>query len=223
MERRLPIYLMLDVSGSMSGEPIKAVREGVKLVYENLIASPVAMDVAYVSVITFGTKAEEAVPLTGVFEFRVPEIKAEGFTAMGAALSLLADSIERDIKHKKDANERGDYRPIVFLLTDGAPTDDQVNKEGINPFEEGVRRIHEITFANFIACGAGEKADMGKLEYITSGLRKNGFAVPMRDFNGETINKFFQLVSDSIVSFAETPSDSGFDAGIENDFVNLLK
>lgn len=62
--RRLPVYLLLDTSGSMHGEPIEAVKNGVQTLLTTLKQDPYALETAYVSVITFDSTARQAVPLT---------------------------------------------------------------------------------------------------------------------------------------------------------------
>lgn len=103
MARRLPVYLLLDCSGSMSGEPIQCVRERVDMLCNSLLSNPMAMDTVHLSVITFASRVQEAAPLTNLFAFseKMPEISANGTTAMGAALNLLVDCVERDVQRKK--------------------------------------------------------------------------------------------------------------------------
>ncbi len=60
--RRLPVYLLLDTSGSMHGEPIEAVKNGVQTLLTTLKQDPYALETAYVSVITFDSSARQAVP-----------------------------------------------------------------------------------------------------------------------------------------------------------------
>jgi uncharacterized protein YegL len=121
--RRLPVYLVLDTSGSMSGEPIQQVKNGVQMLVSALRQDPQALETAFLSVITFDSSAREAVPLTDLPSFQSPNIDATGVTAMGEALSLVADCAKRDVK-KATATQKADWRPMVFLMTDGTPTDD---------------------------------------------------------------------------------------------------
>lgn len=86
--RRLPVYLVLDCSGSMRGEPIQAVNRGIQLLVKTLQNNPVALETVWVSIITFSTEAQQLVPLTEVSLLQVPKIQAGGRTAMGAALLL---------------------------------------------------------------------------------------------------------------------------------------
>ena len=87
--RRLPVYLLLDTSGSMSGEPIESVKNGMQVLISTLRQDPYALETAFLSIITFDTTARQIVPLTELSAFQMPDINATGVTALGDALSLL--------------------------------------------------------------------------------------------------------------------------------------
>ena len=83
--RRLPVYLLLDTSGSMSGEPIEALKNGVQLMISSLRQNPQAIETAYISIITFDTTAQQLMPLTDLASFQIPDMRASGVTALGEA------------------------------------------------------------------------------------------------------------------------------------------
>ena len=95
MIRRLPVYLLIDTSGSMFGEPIEAVRNGIQLLQSSLSADPYALETAWISIITFDTSAKQITPLTEVASFVPPTIEATGCTALGGALKLLAECVKK--------------------------------------------------------------------------------------------------------------------------------
>lgn len=68
--RRLPVYLVLDCSGSMHGDPIQAVNQGVKALVAELKSEPYAIETAYLSVITFESTAQQVSPLTELLTFQ---------------------------------------------------------------------------------------------------------------------------------------------------------
>ena len=70
--RRLPVYLLLDTSGSMYGEPIEAVKNGVQTLISTLRGDPYALETAYISIITFNSVAQQVTPLTELSAFQQP-------------------------------------------------------------------------------------------------------------------------------------------------------
>lgn len=120
-EPRCPCVLLLDVSGSMSGAPITALNAGLEIFKDELSADSLALQRVEVSIVTFGpTKVE--MPFTSASTFFPPTLSAQGDTPMGAAI-LQALDLVRDRKSDYRANGISFYRPWVFLITDGSPTD----------------------------------------------------------------------------------------------------
>lgn len=120
-EPRCPCLLILDVSGSMSGQPIRELNDGLVQFKDELSADPMAIKRAEVAVITFG-------PVQTVAEFQTPDLwhpttlVARGDTPMGAAIER-GLSMLRTRKDLYRQNGINFYRPWVFMITDGAPTD----------------------------------------------------------------------------------------------------
>ena len=180
--RRLPVYLLVDTSGSMHGEAIEAVRNGLQVMLSALMQDPYALETAYLSVIAFDSSARQITPLTELTSFQLPNLQANGMTAMGEALSLLADCIQREVV-KGSAEQKGDWKPVVFLLTDGAPTDD---------LDRGINAIRQVKTGTFVACAAGPGADTGTLKRITETV------VSLDTADSSTLKSFFKWVSASI-------------------------
>jgi len=157
MARRLPVYLVLDTSGSMMGEPIAAVETGVQTLISALRQDPYALETAYLSVITFDTNAKQIVPLTELTAFQMPSIQASGTTALGDALALLANKIENEVT-RTTAEVKGDWKPLVFIMTDGGPTDN---------WQKGLSDFRKCKVGMVVACAAGQGADTNVLKQIT--------------------------------------------------------
>ncbi|BES86190.1 tellurium resistance protein TerY [Pectobacterium araliae] len=180
--RRLPVYLVLDTSGSMHGEPIEAVKNGVQTLLTTLRQDPYALETAYVSVITFDTSARQVVPLTDLLNFKTPDLVANGTTALGEALSLVAQAIEREVQ-KTTAETKGDWRPLVFIMTDGAPTDD---------WRKGVADFKSARTGVVVACAAGQVAETKVLQDVTE------IVLQLDTADSNAIKAFFKWVSASI-------------------------
>ena len=83
MARRLPVYLALDTSGAMIGEPIDALKTGIQTLVSALRQDPYALETLYMSVITFDSEARQIMPLTDISEFDMPFFHAGGTRSMG--------------------------------------------------------------------------------------------------------------------------------------------
>lgn len=180
--RKLPIYLVLDTSGSMVGEPIEAVKNGVHTLLSTLRQDPYALETAYLSVITFDSTARQVTPLTELLNFKPPELNATGTTALGEALTLLTTSIEREVQ-KATTEIKGDWRPLVFIMTDGGPTDDW--RKYLSDFKKA--RVGVV-----VACAVGQNADISVLKEITE------VVLQLDTADSNSIKAFFKWVSASI-------------------------
>jgi uncharacterized protein YegL len=121
-EPRCPCLLLLDVSGSMTGEPILELNAGLKAFREELVADELAAKRVEVACITFGP-VDIATQFEAAAIFQPPWLKAQADTPMGAAIT---SGIEL-VRLRKEAYRKNGiafYRPWIFLITDGAPTDD---------------------------------------------------------------------------------------------------
>ena len=193
--RRLPVYLLLDTSGSMTGEPIEAVKNGVQMMVHSLRQNPQAIETAFVSIITFDSEAKQLIPLTDLASFQTVDLKAAGTTALGAALSLLADKLENEVT-KTTLEQKGDWKPIVFIMTDGVPTDD---------WQAGFQKLKAVKKGLIVGCAAGNNADDKVLKEIADQV------VRLSNTYADSIGKFFQWVSASIATTSTKVEETGID------------
>lgn len=186
MARRLPVYLLIDTSGSMQGEPIESVKVGIESMLSSLRSEPYALESVNISIITFDREVKVLVPLTPLEDFQLPNIVVpeSGPTHTGAALQLLCKQVDNEIR-LSTPERKGDWMPLLFLLTDGKPSDIQV----YNQVMPEVKKRH---FASIVACAAGMHAKTEPLKQLTNQV----FALDTLD--SASFKKFFQWVSASI-------------------------
>lgn len=192
--RRLPVYLLLDTSGSMSGEPIEQVKNGLQMLVAGLRQDPYALETAYLAVITFDSTAQEIVPLTELTDFQPPVISARGSTSLGAALALVADSASKNVA-KTTTTQKGDWRPMVFIMTDGEPNDD---------WQKGLARFNQEKWGVVVAC-AVDSADISVLKQI-SGAEN---VVKLDTSDSGSINAFFKWVTASVSASSKSVEQAG--------------
>lgn len=183
-ENRCPVILLLDTSGSMYGEPIKALNRGINTFKEDVIRDIQASLSVELAIITFGDKVKLAQDFITIDEFNPPILEASGVTPMGEAIEKALLLLEDRKRIYKD-NGIGYYRPWIFLITDGAPTDNwQIPAEMLKEAEAQKRCL-------FFAV-AVEGADMNKLKQIAPPDR------PPVVLNGLDFRGLFQWLSTSM-------------------------
>lgn len=194
--QNLPVYLLIDTSGSMQGEPIEAVNAGLQALVSSLRRDSHVIEIAQLSIITFDREAKLLLPLTPVKGIQLPLIETSGSgpTMTGAALELVCQRVDNELKGNLHHQERC-WKPLLFIMTDGSPSD-------IKTFKEMVPECKRRNFASIIACAAGVKAN---IEVLNS-LADKVFSLETCDSN--TFSKFFSWVSSSISSNATDISDN---------------
>jgi uncharacterized protein YegL len=187
-EPRCPCVLLLDVSGSMNGRPLDALNAGLALFKDELAADSLAMKRVEIGIITFGPVKIE-MPFTTASAFFPPTLQAQGDTPMGAAI-MEALNMVRDRKQDYRSNGISYYRPWVFLITDGKPTD------AWKAAAEAVREGEASKQFAFFAIGV-QGADMGTLRQISSARE------PL-SLDGMKFRELFKWLSSSLSSVSKS-------------------
>ncbi|GAB3510771.1 vWA domain-containing protein [Emticicia fontis] len=184
--RRLPVYFLLDTSGSMYGEPIQALNNALIGMLNSLRSDPQALDSLWLSMITFDREVKEIMPLTELVSFKLPEIVCpqSGPTHTGKALELLYDKVKTDVI-KSTPSQKGDWKPLLFLFTDGKPND-------LMLYKEMIPKIKSLNFGAIVCCAAGPMADDSLLKELTPDV------VHLDNADSTTLKQFFKWVSETI-------------------------
>ncbi len=121
-ENRCPCVLVLDVSSSMGGAPIRELQQGLKQYTDELLSDSIARKRVEVAIITFGDSVRTEVPFSTADSLLLPQLNANGVTPMAGAL---LESVRLVEERKAEYRSHGVqfYRPWIILITDGAPTD----------------------------------------------------------------------------------------------------
>lgn len=184
--RRLPVYFLLDTSGSMYGEPIQALNNALSGMINTLRQDAQALDSLWISIITFDREVKEICPLTELALFQLPEIVCpqSGPTHTGKALEMLHLKVQSDII-KGTADQKGDWKPLFFLFTDGKPNDLLV-------YREMIPKIKSLNFGAIVCCAAGNLADNSLLKELTDDV------VHLDNADSTALKQFFKWVSETI-------------------------
>ncbi|KAA2244426.1 VWA domain-containing protein [Chitinophaga agrisoli] len=209
--RRLPIYFLIDVSESMVGEPIQQVEEGLANIIQALKADPYAIETVWISIIVFAGQAKTLVPLQEIINFYPPRFPIGGGTSLSKGLGHLMYELRKN-QVKTTYEQKGDWKPIIFLFSDGVPTDD--SQAAIAEWKQNWQRA-----ANMVAISFGNEADTHILSSLTEHV------LHFKNANAAAYKQFFKWVTDSIKTSSVSVENnaSGFELARIHDDDTLSK
>lgn len=209
--RRLPIYFLIDVSESMIGEPIQQVQEGIATIIQELKTDPQALETVWISIVVFAGEAKTIVPLQDIISFYPPKFPVGSGTSLSKGLGHLMYELRQNIV-KTTAETKGDWKPIVYLFTDGVPTDD--SKAAISEWSQYWKQT-----ANMVAVSLGKGADKHLLGQLTENI------LQLENTDASGYKEFFRWVTDSIKTSSESVENnkSGFElADLKSDNITEI-
>jgi uncharacterized protein YegL len=199
---RIACTLLLDTSSSMSGAPIDQLNRGFELFCDEIKKDELAQKRAEIAVITFGSTARIEIPFTEGRDIQPRRLAASGSTPMGAALNLALDQLQQQKAAYKQAGLEY-YRPWLFVLTDGAPTDGQV----FTAAASRVRDTEQARGVSVFAVGVGASANMERLKELSASR------VPVK-LDGLSFMEFFSWLSASLSAASASNAFGTSDANV---------
>jgi len=184
-ENRCACVLLLDVSHSMSGEPLRELQDGLTAYRDSLAADSLARKRVEVAIVTFGGTVEIIQPFTTPDMFVAPTLVSKGDTPMAEAVITALDLVQQR-KNEYQTHGVGYYRPWIFLITDGGPTDANTRQwpEAISRIADGEAKKR----FSFFAVGV-EGADFDRLSQLSK-------REPLK-LKGLAFRKLFEWLSSS--------------------------
>lgn len=189
----LPVILLLDVSGSMSGEKIFNVNDAVRDMLNAFSNTENGETEIHVAIITFGSQVKLHQPLASASTIHWQDLSVDGMTPLGAALQMAKAMIE-----DKDVVPSRAYRPTVVLVSDGGPNDAWENP--LNAFISEGRSAK----CDRMAMGIGADADEAVLGKFIEGTPNRLFYAE----NAKQLRDFFRFVTMSVTirTKSQTPN-----------------
>jgi uncharacterized protein YegL len=183
--RRLPVYILIQTSGAMRGEPIEAIKVGLDTLVASLRQDPFALESVHLSVITFNRSPEQILPLVELESLQIPLIpqpQAAG-THLGEALAFICKRIDAEVI-VNTPERKGDWAPLLFVMCDGRASDALL-------FQQTVPVLKQKHFGSIVACLVGTPRTENVKQFTDN-------IINMDTADSSTIKQFFKWVSVSV-------------------------
>ena len=122
-EPHMACVLLLDTSISMEGDPINSLNKAINDFKEQTCMDELAQKRVDISIIEFNDHARVVQEFTPLPMLQPVKLVASGCTAMGEGINLAIDKV-KERNRLYDSLGTPCYKPWIFMITDGAPTDD---------------------------------------------------------------------------------------------------
>lgn len=208
----LTFYIVIDVSYSMNENgSIDQANDLVKSVRDAIASNPVLADLVRIGVISFSDEAEVVIPLGDLRNVdHVPTLVVKGGTSYASAFRRLRQDIAADIRQLKDDGFKV-YRPAVFFITDGAPTDEAT--ELANAFEELTGSDFNAR-PNVIPFGVGTATKEGLDPWIFPPKKMRSYVLKDGADPSTAINSIAEILVGSIIASTSSVSEEGEAGGL---------
>lgn len=184
-EQKCLCVLVLDISGSMRGKPITELNKGLQEFYNEISSDDTTSQRLEISLITFNDKVKTVLEPSLVENFSMPELSANGTTAMADAVNEAIDKVAARKQWYKSTNQMY-YRPWIILMTDGEPDPEQ----DINSLAQRIKQDTNNKRYAFLPIGV-EGANMQILDKIKGNI-------PAMKLQGTKFSSFFKWLSASM-------------------------
>lgn len=192
---RVPVCLCLDTSGSMSGERLRKLQEGLEHFKEDLRRDIHAYNAADLAIVTFDDKARVVLPFTPMINVEMPRLSTGGMTNLGEGVLLALDQLE-DRKSFYKSRAISYNRAMLFIMSDGC---DNGDKSVTRKAKEKIREYEQANKVTAFGINVDDKSAINELSDLTG--------KPATRLDSKNYALFFQWLSNSVSAKSQAKTD----------------